>query len=97
MADEHFHEIVMPFVTVTSKGGPHEDGAYTAGWEMGALDAELQHSAPAQVRRLIHAANAPQADLIGMRNGYSVEIKQIDDTWSEMFLAKVTEGEKLRG
>lgn len=34
--------LVMPFVTVSSVGGPHDDGAYVAGYEMGALAVRLQ-------------------------------------------------------
>jgi hypothetical protein len=84
MSEEAGYEIVMPFVTVTSKGGPHDDDAYTAGWEMGALDALLQHSHPPMHEQVIHAVNAEQADLIGMKHGYSVKVvvTEGDPEWS---------------
>jgi len=93
MADpEEGYGLEMPFLTVASRGGPHEDAAYTAGWEMGALDAELTHRAPALHEQLIHAVNAEQADLIGMRNGYSVEIIPVNDEWASLRLTRTQEG-----
>lgn len=34
-------ELIMPFLPVKSKGGRFDDDAYTAGYEMGVLDARL--------------------------------------------------------
>lgn len=42
VAEPAEYDLVMPFVTVTSAGGPHDDDAYVAGFEMGALDACLR-------------------------------------------------------
>jgi hypothetical protein len=91
--DEHDegHELVMPFVTVATVGGPHDDEAYTAGWEMGSLDAELQHAAPAIVERTIHECNAKQADLIAMRHGYLVNLYNLGDGWMSLKLTKQSE------
>lgn len=61
--------LAMPFVVVASKGGPYDDGAYTAGYEMGMLDGALA-AGPARHETMIHSANATQADLIAMRRGY---------------------------
>lgn len=76
------YDLVMPFVTVTSKGGPHDDAAYTAGWEMGHLDAVLEHASDLIVERTIHAANAPQADLLAMKHGYRCDLLPHDDQWT---------------
>lgn len=75
---EHEHELVMPFVTVQSKGGPHEDAAYTAGYECGRLDAFMSFlAAPglggAGFTATIRAVSVPQVDLIAMRHGFSTE------------------------
>lgn len=81
--------LLMPFVTVTSKGGPHDDMSYTAGWEMGVLDTELEHSRALVAERVIHASNAPQADLIAMRHGYRAEIEPTDTPgWSTLRLTR---------
>lgn len=66
--------LVMPFVSVASKGGPYDDDAYCAGWAMGALDTRLG----AAMRLMSHEetvreADVPQADLIAMKNGYRME------------------------
>lgn len=70
--DENEYGLVMPFVTTASNGGPHDDESYTAGWEMGALDAYLFRVKPDSHVATIHAANVQQADLIAMRHGYGM-------------------------
>lgn len=64
--------LLMPFVVVTSKGGPYDDASFTAGWEMGKLDRDLS-ALPRQHQITIRTLNVPQADLIGMRYGYRCE------------------------
>lgn len=94
MADpeELGHELVMPFVTVASKGGPHEDHAYTAGWSMGAIDALLEHRRPALVEETVQTDCMPQVDLIAMRHGYSAVFEPTDvGGWEFMQLTRVTE------
>lgn len=84
MNDEAEHELVMPFVGVTSKGGPFDDDAYSAGWEMGALDMFLAANRPPFHGQPILAENAEQADLIGMKHGCKVTVRVMDDNpdWS---------------
>lgn len=92
MTDAHAeYGLVMPFVTVISRGGPHEDDAYTSGWEMGALDTELTYRRPAVHEQLIHTTNAAQADLIGMKHGYQVDVVRHDDEWSSIRLTRAGE------
>lgn len=80
--DEASYGLVMPFVTVASKGGPHDDESYTAGWEMGALDVALANDTTGYHEQVIHTANAAQADLVAMKHGYASEVVQVDDMWS---------------
>ena len=90
--EEPGYELVMPFVTVASKGGPHEDQAYTAGWSMGALDALLEHQRPPVVEDTIRDDCMPQADRIAMRHGYSAVFEPTDvGGWEFMQLTRVTE------
>lgn len=91
MADEHDepeYDLVMPFVTVASKGGPHEDVAYTAGWCMGALDALLEHRQPAAHEDTIYTDSVPQADRVAMKHGYSATFTEGPDGWSFMELRR---------
>ena len=88
MTESHEFDLVMPFVTVGSKGGPHDDESYTAGYEMGLLDAELAHAAPAVVERPIHAANTAQADLLAMKHGYRAETGDETDGWVPLLLTR---------
>jgi hypothetical protein len=70
------YELIMPFLPVQSRGGPFDDGAYAAGFEMGNLDARLaMYGFPfPPIDITIHAVNREQADLIAMRYGYTTEI-----------------------
>lgn len=83
MADAGSYDLVMPFVTCKSNGGPHDDTAYVAGFEMGALDANLGNARAMGVlatHTMIHAANREQADLIAMKHGYSAKFTDIEES-----------------
>ncbi|MFV2172301.1 hypothetical protein ACFHW2_12045 [Actinomadura sp. LOL_016] len=71
--EEPQFDMVMPFVTVESKGGPHDDASYVAGYEMGRLDAVLE-AGPPRHETTIHTVSAKQADLLAMRHGYHASI-----------------------
>lgn len=80
--NEHDLELVMPFITVHSAGGPHEDDAYAAGWEMGALDRDLASGDLVHEERAVRFTCVAQADLIAMRHGYSLTVREHDETWA---------------
>lgn len=67
--EETEYGMVMPLVSVASKGGPYDDQAYAAGWEMGQLDTELKADY-GRYETTIRTANAGQVDLIAMHRGY---------------------------
>lgn len=72
MSAEGEYDLVMPFVTVASVGGPHDDESYVAGFEMGVLQARLRaalHHGLGLPEVVIHRENVPQADLIAMDVG----------------------------
>jgi hypothetical protein len=99
VSEEAGFDLVMPFVTVTSKGGPHDDDAYTAGWEMGALDSLLEYDKPLFHEQYILAENATQADLIAMKHGYRVNPIDTGDgdwLWLELSFRGVREIEEMR-
>jgi hypothetical protein len=62
----------MPYVTVTSRGGPHDDAAFVAGWVCGRIDAQLATIAAARAVATMHVPPSvvPQVDLIAMRHRY---------------------------
>lgn len=83
-----YSELLMPFLPVQSKGGPHDDAAFVAGWEMGHLDGLLQVAEAAQVPlsdwvpecgQNIHRENREQADLIAMRYGFVASFEEYDE------------------
>jgi len=81
---EPTYGLVMPFLPVTSKGGPYDDGAYVAGFEMGRLDALLSAHVFARHEATVHTANQEQADLIAMKHGYRMELVTGQDGWVEV-------------
>lgn len=70
------YSLVMPFVTVSSRGGPHDDVSYVAGFEAASINARLEMAASIGVAGTqwmpLHRSNAPQIDLIAMRYGFTV-------------------------
>ncbi|WP_116201299.1 hypothetical protein [Amycolatopsis circi] len=86
--EETEYGLVMPFVTVTSKGGPHDDQSYVAGWAMGALDTRLEATYPDAWNDMIRADCAPQADRIAMKHGYVAEFGPDQDGWVHMQLKR---------
>lgn len=90
MSDEDHREteygMVMPFLPVRSKGGPHNDDAFVAGYEMGLLDAELEAAHYSVYEKTIHEGNAAQADLIAMRRGFIAEFGEPQGGWVSMSL-----------
>jgi len=66
------YRLVMPFVTVRSNGGPHDDASYVAGWEAATLDARCGLAARYDLGgfcAMVRADNVAQADLIAMKHG----------------------------
>lgn len=88
MASEPEFELVMPFVTVASAGGPHDDDAYTAGWQMGSLDAALASSVANRWHDSIRSDCRGQADLIAMKHGWAAEFEDSDGGWLHMTLTR---------
>lgn len=82
--------MVMPFVSVTSKGGPHDDESYVAGYEMGLLDACLSQGGKL-VKCTVRTSNTRQADLLAMRHGYTMAKINGESDWSYFHFLKVEE------
>lgn len=82
---------VMPFLPVTSKGGPFDDQAYVAGYEMGLLCRALSdEDATEPISQVILSANVGQADLLAMRFGWHLEavFPADDGTWTAIELLR---------
>lgn len=68
--------LVMPFVVCASRGGPYDDAAFVAGYEMGQLAEHLRVAAAIGVmeyRATLREASKPQVDLIAMQHDWVVE------------------------
>lgn len=87
--DEVEYELVMPFVVVTSKGGPYDDEAFVAGWSCAEINQAIEAVAPwnGTFVRAIRTTVLPQVDLIAMKHGYQLtydedEDRERDDGWT---------------
>jgi hypothetical protein len=93
MAEDSGAMLSIPFVTVTSAGGEHDDASYVAGFEMGNLAGYLATCRDANNitprGREIHTENLLQADLIAMRYGYLLvkHSVQTDDGYTSILFA----------
>ena len=93
-------ELVMPFVVVTSKGGPYDDEAFVAGWSCAVIDQALAALAPwrATFQRTVRTAVVPQVDLIAMKHEYALmhddedADRERDDGWSTITLSPMDVG-----
>jgi hypothetical protein len=70
--DQPHYELIMPFVLAKSNGGPYDDDAFQAGWDLGALDVEMKimktlESVPTP--RYWPRAWLPQVELLCMKHG----------------------------
>lgn len=85
---------VMPFKPVVSNGGPFDDMAYCAGYEVGNLAGILEYRRPIEWVGMVRTANMEQIDLIAMRFGYAVDRSRDhvltdvgeDDHWTHLVL-----------
>lgn len=79
MSADGSYDLVMPFVTVASNGGIHDDDSYVAGWEMGVLDFRLGLARNAGLGlpcATVHVGNMPQVDLIAMKHELLVVVEE---------------------
>lgn len=97
MTTEPEYTLVMPLVTVTSAGGPHDDNAYTAGYEAGRLDGYLAvYAATGAVgfgfTITVRTDNVPQVDLIAMRHGFIAALDEDADHVDGWTTLRFTQG-----
>jgi hypothetical protein len=81
--DEAEYGLVMPFVVCQSEGGPYEDEAFVAGYDLGVLDTLLD-AKPLVVHRTMRSESLPQVELVAMKHGYTVRhgAPTGDDDWT---------------
>ena len=91
MSEDSGFELVMPFVTVKSQGGDHDDASYVCGYECGYVDTKLQFESPRYIERYVHGENIEQLDLIAMARGYTLECADSYHEWVRVKLTKVAE------
>jgi len=75
--------LVVPFVICQSQGGQLDDEAFTIGYELGSIDAELSMCASLFAQppaRYVHAVGLAQLDLLAMRRGYLMHQGELDES-----------------
>jgi hypothetical protein len=86
--DDRDYGLVMPFVCVASAGGPFDDDAFTAGYQMGLLDAKLNKPNLAATTEMIYEQLRGQADLLAMRYGLRMDVLHESDGWLHVGFAR---------
>lgn len=83
-------DLIYPFVSIASNGGPHDDESYVCGYEVGRIDAALSMlpQSVAVVRYLIHEANIQQIDLLAMHYGFTSHLGEVEDGWVTAALSR---------
>ena len=83
---------VMPFVAVTSQGGPFDDQAFTAGFQCGQLWQLLHVERPEAVSLSVYRDLERQVDLIAMAAGYTCLFARgyrTEDGWLSIDLRRI--------
>lgn len=83
------YELALPFVTTTSQGGPHDDDAYVAGFEMGQLDVVLGFQWMQFHTAIIKKESVKQADLIAMHYDFKMEVEHEDGVEATVSFTRV--------
>lgn len=77
--------LVMPFVACRSHGGPYDDDAFVAGFQVGQINRALAAIAALEgdgLTAMVRADLAAQLDLIAMQHGFPhVERTEHDGHW----------------
>lgn len=79
------YDLVMPFVLAASQGGPYDDTAFVAGWRLAELSTLLKTAEQFGLdvpQQTLYPSDEPQADLLAMRFGFTMQVKSYDEHWS---------------
>lgn len=105
---DHELELVVPFIVVESKGGPYDDQAFVAGYQVGEIDVRLAFAnmAGAQTVKfpIVRRSLLAQLELHGMRYGFtSMEASEAtshipaSDEWCSLTFARGPQPESDEG
>lgn len=89
LPEEEGYSLLYPFTVVTSKGGPYDDDAFTAGFACGLLDKALTvvHAAGGTSYQVtIRTDLVQQAELVGMARNFPIATAQPDGAFPEWTL-----------
>lgn len=73
------YEVSMPFVCVESVGGPYEDEAFVAGFQVGSITAALGSGVTQYLDATVRTGVVDQLDLAAMKHGFLMT----REAWSE--------------
>jgi hypothetical protein len=80
-------EMVLPFVVVTSVGGPYDDESFAAGWQCGEIDRALAVAAVTGATTvhfpIFRTSLQRQVDLIAMKHGFASVVVEPSGEWPE--------------
>lgn len=76
----------MPFLPVQSKGGPHDDAAFAAGWMCGQFYYGMRNGGVSVIDQWVTPDLLQQLDLIAMKYGWRLVVGQAseDEEWVQV-------------
>lgn len=96
--DEVEYELLMPFIVCASQGGPYDDEAFAAGFQLGRIYSDADAGAVMGVAPgpyTVPSACVAQVDLIAMKHGFTIaRATDLDEPagWTAVVLAWAREG-----
>ena len=92
--DGHPYGLAVPFVAARSGGGPYDDAAFAAGFQVGQLHTAMAVGARLGTRSaewVVRDSLAKQLDLIAMFHGYTSRAVPLDDGWARFSVVRSAE------
>lgn len=68
--DESTYELAVPFICCQSQGGPYDDEAFAAGFDLGQLDRQMLVGGLVAIECQVRGPSFRQLDLLAMHRGW---------------------------
>ena len=86
---EHEYNLLLPFLPVESKGGPYDDLAFCAGYDVGYLHAQMRLGEDGVISTQVRSALVKQIDLCAMETDWHMRSDgDEEDDWQPIVLVR---------
>ena len=84
----HEYNLLLPFLPVESKGGPYDDLAFCAGYDVGYLHAQMRLGEEGVITTQVRSALVEQLDLCAMESDWHMQNNGEEDDWTSVVLLR---------